>query len=316
MSTRTPASALFWRILASNGVIFVAGTTILALSPATVSSPVLAGELPVLTGGLALMVAANALLLRSSLAPLVRLNALVARVGALHSGDRLAVGGQGDLTDLVATLNALLDRVEAERGARTAHVLAAQESERSRIARELHDEIGQTLTVVLLALKPLADRAPADLSDDLAAVQEEVRASLVEVRRVARRLRPGVLEDLGLTSALTALAGDFSTGGLAVERRLEHVPDLGADAELVVYRVAQESLTNVARHSGARRAELALAVEDGAAVLTVADDGSGPPGREGAGISGMRERALLVGARLTVDARPGGGTRVRLAVPI
>lgn len=289
----------------------------LALSPATVSSPVLLAEVPVLLVGLAVMLFANALLLRRSLAPLDALTTLMQRVDLLRTGDRLADSGNSDLTHLIDTFNAMLDRLEAERSASSAHALAAQEGERQRIARELHDEIGQSLTVVLLALKRVVDRAPADLCEELHGVQETVRASLDEVRQVARRLRPGVLEDLGLHAALSALATDLSRmGGIPVTRAVEpDHPALGADVELVLYRIAQESLTNIARHARATRAELSLTTEDGRLVLRISDNGRGGAGEDGAGIRGMRERALLIGARLSVDSPPGEGTHVRLVIP-
>ncbi|MFB4277485.1 histidine kinase [Nonomuraea sp. MTCD27] len=314
---RPPAQALFRRLVLINGLVFAAGTIVLALSPATVSSPVLLTEVPVLVVGLVVMLAANALLLRRSLAPLDALTTLMQRVDLLRTGDRLTDSGNSDLTHLIDTFNAMLDRLEAERSASSAHALAAQEGERSRIARELHDEIGQSLTVVLLGLKRVVDRAPADLREELHGVQETVRASLDEVRQVARRLRPGVLEDLGLHSALSALATDVSRmSGIPVTRAVApDLPELGTDVELVLYRIAQESLTNIARHARATRAELSLAIEDGHLVLRVSDDGRGGAIQDGAGIRGMRERALLIGARLTVDSPPGAGTRVSLAIP-
>ncbi|TDD78949.1 sensor histidine kinase [Actinomadura darangshiensis] len=335
--SRTPASALYWRILGINGLIFAAGTTALAVGPVTVSSPILLRELPVLAVGLAVMMAANAFLLRAGLAPLAGLSALMTRMDSLRSRDRLPASGSGDLFHLVDQFNAMLDRLEADRSTSTAVVLDAQEAERRRIAQELHDEIGQSLTVVLLELKSVVNRAPEEVAEELRGVQEVVRSSLDEVRRVARRLRPGVLDDLGLTSALTALATDFSgAGGPRVTRRVQTgLEGLGADAELVIYRIAQEGLTNVWRHSGARNAELSLTQEkDGRVVLRVADDGSGPPaeigaggdpggvggrppskGMAGSGIHGMRERAMLIGARLTIGPSNGGGTEVRLVVP-
>ncbi|MEV0313287.1 sensor histidine kinase [Nonomuraea fuscirosea] len=314
---RPPAQALFRRLVLINGLVFAAGTLVLALSPATVSSPVLLAEVPVLLVGLAVMLFANALLLRRSLAPLDALTTLMQRVDLLRTGDRLADSGNSDLTHLIDTFNAMLDRLEAERSASSAHALAAQEGERQRIARELHDEIGQSLTVVLLALKRVVDRAPAELCEELHGVQETVRASLDEVRQVARRLRPGVLEDLGLHAALSALATDLSRmGGIPVTRAVEpDHPALGADVELVLYRIAQESLTNIARHARATRAELSLTTEDGRLVLRISDNGRGGAGEDGAGIRGMRERALLIGARLSVDSPPGEGTHVRLVIP-
>jgi len=310
--------SLYWRVVLINGVVLVAGTVALALSPATVSTRVLRSEAVVLAVGLAVILLTNALLLRRSLAPLDRLASKMATVDSPAPGQRLAQEGSGVVAELIASFNAMLGRLEAERSSSNAKALAAQESERQRIAQELHDEIGQSLTVVLLGLKRAVDRAPEDLRDELHAVQETVRSSLDEVRQVARRLRPGVLEDLGLLSALSAVAAEFSQlNSVPVGRRFDpDLPPLSDEVELVLYRIAQESLTNVARHADATRVELSLTAEDGAVTLHITDNGRGGVSREGAGIRGMRERALLIGARLTVAAAPGGGTEVRLVVPM
>ncbi|HWM04596.1 MAG TPA: histidine kinase [Actinophytocola sp.] len=316
---RTPAAALFWRLFLLNGLVFVAGAGVLVLSPATVSTPVSVREVSVLTVGLALMLAVNAMLLRASLRPLDGLTDLMGRVDLLRPGERLAVSGTGDVAHLIRTFNDMLDRLETERGASSAQALAAQEGERQRIAQELHDEIGQSLTAVLLGLKRSVDRAPDDLQDELRTVQEMIRTSLDEVRQVARRLRPGVLEDLGLLSAMSALASDFSkVSEVPVAQWLgQRLPGLSRDAELVLYRIAQESLTNIARHANASRVGLSLTGERDGVVLRITDDGRGLNGAgEGAGIRGMRERALLIGARLTLDPMPAGGTEVRLVVPV
>lgn len=321
--TGGPARALFRRIVLINGLVFTVGTLVLAFSPATVSSRVQLTEIPVLTIGLAVILTANALLLRRSLAPIDALAGVMARVDLLRPTGRLAERGNGDLTRLITAFNTMIDRLEAERTASSAHALAAQEGERQRIARELHDEIGQSLTAVLLTLKRTADRAPDELKEELRSVQETVRTSLDEVRQVARRLRPGVLEDLGLQSALSALVAEFtdSTGvevehGVEVESRANGpLPDLDGDIELVLYRIAQESLTNVARHAGASRVRLSLTTRAGAVCLVIRDDGGGGVAHEGAGIRGMRERALLIGADLTITSAPDRGTEVRLTVP-
>ena len=185
--------------------------------------------------------------------------------------------GAGPVRGVARSVNGLLDRLEATRRAGNAQALAAQEAERHRIAQELHDEVGQRLTVVLLGLKQVETRAPADLAEELALVRESARAGLDDVRRVARRLRPGVLEDLGLKSALAALATDFSTNSTAAVRRsfAPGLPALSAEAELVVYRVAQEALTNAARHAEASSVELSLGRQGEAVVLEVRDDGRG-----------------------------------------
>jgi two-component system, NarL family, sensor histidine kinase UhpB len=318
VTTVSPTRSLFRRIVLINGLVFTVGTLVLALSPATVSSRVRLTEIPVLTVGLAVILTANALLLRRSLAPIDALTRVMGRVDLLRPTDRLAERGNGDLTRLIGTFNAMIDRLEAERTASSGHALAAQEGERQRIARELHDEIGQSLTAVLLALKRVADRAPDDLREELHAVQETVRGSLDEVRQVARRLRPGVLEDLGLQSALSALVTEFSenTGVPVMRNSKGGLPELDGDIELVLYRIAQEGLTNVARHAGASTVQLSLTTTPGSVTLSINDDGRGGVVHEGAGIRGMRERALLIGADLTITSTPGRGTEVRLTVPV
>lgn len=315
---RTVTTALYWRLFGLNALIFLAGGAVLVFSPATVSTPVSVTEVSVLTVGLVLMLAINALLLRTGLRPLNGLTALMQRVDLLQPGERLTVRGNGDVAHLIDTFNAMLDRLETERGESNAHALAAQEGERQRIAQELHDEIGQSLTAVLLGLKRAVDRAPDELRAELCDVQETIRASLDEVRHVARRLRPGVLDDLGLFSAMNALATDFADAShTPVTRRFDHrLPALSSATELVLYRIAQESLTNIARHAGASEVELFLARERDHVLLCITDDGHGLNGAsEGAGIRGMRERALLIGAHLALDSPTAGGTQVRLVVP-
>lgn len=314
----TPTGALFRRLIAINGAVFTAGTLVLAVSPATVSPLVRLTELPVLIIGLAVILITNALLLRASLAPLDALATLMRRVDSSHRSDRLDPGGHGDFTDLVASFNAMLDRLEADRAAASAYALTAQEGERQRIARELHDEIGQSLTVALLSLKRAADRAPEDLRDELHGAQETVRSSLDDVRDIARRLRPDVLDDLGLQSALTALCSEFSQASrIPVTRTVERqLPRLGSDVELVCYRIAQEGFTNIARHASASHVELALGIHAGVLRLRIADDGTGTVDETGSGIRGMRERALLVGGTLTVSSVPGSGTDVVLTIPV
>ncbi len=318
-TVRTPATALFWRLFGFNALIFVVGAAVLVVSPATVSTPISLTEVAVLSIGSALMLVANGVLLRRTLRPLDGLTSLMGRVDLLRPGQRLSVSGDTDVAHLIRTFNEMLDRLEHERGESSGHALAAQEAERQRIARELHDEIGQSLTAVLLGLKRTIDRAPAELKDELHSVQETVRGSLDEVRMVARRLRPGVLEDLGLPSALNALAADFTAAsGIPVTPRLPpDLPALSGDAELVMYRIAQEGLTNIARHAGAATVDLTVRHQGRSVMMTLTDDGLGIGGfPEGAGIRGMRERALLIGADLSIRSPPAGGTILRLDVPV
>ncbi|MFD9512072.1 HAMP domain-containing sensor histidine kinase [Streptomyces mirabilis] len=317
--------SLFRRIFLLNAAGLTVATALL-LGPVTVSTPILPGEVLVVVAGLAVLLVVNALVLRIGLAPLQRLGRAMATADLLHPGARAPVTGPAEVAGLITTYNTMLDRLETERATSSARALSAQEGERRRISQELHDEVGQTLTAVLLQLKRVADQVPGELREEVRQAQEATRGSLDEIRRIARRLRPGVLEELGLHSALRSLAAEFTTHGLSVRHHLDgDLPPLTEETELVVYRVAQEGLTNTARHAGADRAELRLrrvvGVDggddgDGDGVeLLVRDNGKGPGRlREGAGISGMRERALLIGAALSVGAGPGAGTDVRLRI--
>lgn len=309
--------SLFWRVFIVNAAVFAVATLVLALSPATVSWPIVAREGIVLAGGLAALLVANVFLLRIALGPLERLTRLMRSIDLLKPVGRVPADGGGEVGEVIRTFNDMLDRLESERRASSARVLAGQEEERRRIARELHDEIGQSLTAVLLSLKRVAAQSPADVAAELEEVQETARTSLEEIRRIARALRPGVLDDLGLVSALTALTTSFSeASGIAVERRFHGpFPELPRDAELALYRIAQESLTNVARHADATSVVLTLVRRDGAIVLEIADDGRGAGADEGGGIRGMRERALAVGGALGVESN-GHGVRVTLEVPV
>ncbi len=316
---RTHTVPLYWKVCLINGGVFLAGTLVLLLSPARVSERAVVSEAIVLTVGLAVMLVTNALLLRSVLRPVDRVVRQMGTVDLLEPGQRLATGATGPGGRLVASFNAMLDRLEAERSGSDARALAAEEDERHRIAQELHDQVGQQLTVVLLGLKQVEKQAPASLVPELELVRESVRAGLDDVRRVARELRPGVLDDLGLHSALAALATGFTTHGGAVVRRsiAPGLPSLTPATELVVYRVAQEALTNAARHAGARQVELTLRRVGDRVVLGVEDDGCGMPvGASGAGLRGMRDRARSVGGELEVVGTPGRGTVVRLSVPV
>ncbi|GAB2330744.1 sensor histidine kinase [Streptomyces griseoincarnatus] len=315
--------SLYWRIFGLNAVVLGSATALLLWAPVTVSVPVLLTEAVILVGGLVVMLVANAALLRIGLAPLDRVTRLMTTVDLLRPGQRLPVRGGGEVAELVSAFNAMLERLEGERASSSARAILAQEGERRRIAQELHDEVGQSMTAVLLALKRASDEASEPLREELLQAQEITRGSLDEVRRLVRRLRPGVLDDLGLVSAVTSLTTEFSTHtGLLVARRFDpDLPALDRETELVIYRVAQEGLTNAARHAEARRVEVALRAAGDAVVLEVADDGRGiGAAREGAGLRGMRERALLI--RATLDVRSpdevsaaGTGTRIRLTVP-
>lgn len=316
---------ILWRVFVTNALVLatMGVITILRLSPRSLSTPLgVVRELPVLTGALAVMLLVNLLLIRRTVAPLEQLRALMRQVDLLRPGQRITLDrrSRSEATELAEGFNDMLQRLETEREESTRRALAAQESERLRVAQELHDEIGQGLTAVLLQLGRTRKHAPAEIVEDLDQTQDTIRANLEEVRRIAHALRPEALDELGLVSALAGLTerlADSTT--LRVTRTLERdLPPLGYEQELVIYRVAQEALTNVVRHSLAGHAAISLTAEANRVRLCVADDGLGiasdlaPDG----GILGMYERALLVDGDLAVEQRPGGGTQVQLDVPV
>ena len=312
---------LLYRVAGLNAMLLVAAVivTLLVLSPRKLSS-VAVDEATVLVLSLGLVVLANLLVLRRVVGPIAELTALARRVDLTRPGMRMPDAGHGsEAGELGLTFNQMLDRLEAERREATGRVLAGQEAERLRIAQELHDQIGQELTAVLLGLARVhASIEPAGrgLVEE---VQDAVRASLEDVRRIALELRPEALDELGLVSALAVLGERLAQrAGLTVEQDIDpSLPDLDPDVELVVYRVAQEALTNVARHARVDRARLRVSAEGESLTMEVSDDGRGLPadGQPGTGIRGMQERAGLIGGRLEVGGADGkSGCRVRLRV--
>jgi two-component system, NarL family, sensor histidine kinase UhpB len=318
---RWPASLpLLWRVFGTNAMGLTLAAAALVFAPVTVSVPVALSELVILLAGFAALLVLNLLMLRPALRPLDELAQTMRRHDPLRPGERVAVDGEPDIAALAAAFNDMLDRLESERRESARQALRVQEGERRRIARELHDQVGQTLTGVMLQVEGIAASVPEVRPEQLDELRETARRGIEDVRRIASRLRPEALEDLGLHSALSSLATRVADRGrLRVERRLERIPSLGEEEELVIYRVAQEALTNVARHAEARRVELSLERRDDRLVLTVSDDGRGiRPGELSSshGIRGMRERAMLVGGQIGIHGAPGRGTQVRLSIPV
>jgi two-component system sensor histidine kinase UhpB len=300
------------RVFAINAAVLTAATLALVVSPLTVSFPVALTELLALAGALVALLVVNLVLLRRAFAPLERLSRFMRDVDPLQPGARApVVETDPEIAELTIAFNDMVERLESERRDSALRALAAQEGERRRIARELHDEVGQALTAAMLRL----DRT------DVHEAKEGLRAALAEVRDIAGRLRPEALDDLGLRNALRALVAS-----VARDARLDVTPEIDPDLpsltpeqELVVYRVAQEALTNAVRHADADALRVSLRQGNGAVVLRIEDDGRGfDPAlvSTASGIRGMRERALLVRARLEVDSAPGQGTAVILRTPL
>ena len=312
--------SILWRVFTVNVLVFGTAVFILIVSPATIHYHIRLTELAVLIVGLVVTLAVDLVLLALVMSPLRKLATLMGAIDPMHPGQRAVVVGwaSSEAIAVADAFNTMLDRIETERRESGRRALAAQESERLRIAHELHDEVGQTLTAVAL----LAEREAGASSSQAPALQEiaeTIHHSLEDVRRIARELRPEALDDLGLINALISLCLRMERqGAVQVLRELEgSLPPLSAEVELVIYRVAQEALTNAFRHARASQVHVALRGEHDGAVLTVVDDGCGLPApmpAQTTGLAGMRERAILIGAELEIDSPPGDGVEVRLTI--
>jgi two-component system, NarL family, sensor histidine kinase UhpB len=263
--------------------------------------------------------------LRRRWAPLETLIEEMEKVDLSRPGPVLppSIDGIGE-TEEVARLELaflrMMQRLEAERRRAGSAALRAQEEERARVARDLHDEVNQSLTGLLLRLEAARETAPPELEGELAETKALANQAMTELLSLARQLRPTALDDLGLAAAVAGQVERLDRGEIEAKFDVEgDFSDLGDDAQLVVYRVAQEALSNAARHSGAGSVAVSLRRrEDGGVGLEVADDGRGFAFAEsegGLGIAGMRERALLAGGELTIESRPDHGTTVRLTIP-
>jgi two-component system sensor histidine kinase UhpB len=312
---------LFWRVLALNAALVTTMAVAIAIVLPAPFAHIAPDDAIILAVTLLVTLLANTLLLRGALAPLTRLPTLLRRVDPLQSGERLQVpSAPSEAAELAQAYNQMLDQLETERLQSTRRALSAQEGERLRVAQELHDEVGQALTAILLGLSRVSRDAPPELKTPLKQMLETTRSSIDDVRRIAQRLRPEPLEHLGLTGALLSLSRRL---GEPSEIHIDcHLPtDLAPQSperQLVIYRVAQEATTNAIRHAHPTTVDIALRADNRGLTLTVRDDGrgmrTGP--REGGGIRGMRERASLVGGALHLKSAPSAGTEVRLEIPL
>lgn len=238
-------------------------------------------------------------------------------------GSRLFVTGMHTVTVrsyLRERLRQQLLEKEAQRSRLMQALLRAQEEERLRISRDLHDQIGQPLSALLLSVDRLLEEG-AD-RDGLLALKALTGETLADVRRISQALRPAQLDELGLAAALQRSARDAAQrSGLEVGVVVQLPQRLPATTETVLYRVAQEALTNVLRHAKARQASVVVTHSRGAVRLVVEDDGAGfdplaLAGETTVGIAGMRERLELLGGEFSLESTPGRGCRVHARVPL
>ena len=273
----------------------------------------------VLSLSVAAMVGINFLLLQRRFEPLERLVEQMenADLNSSESEDLPPLEGSQEVRRLDRTFRAMLARLESERRRSATAALTAQERERSRIALDLHDEVNQALTGLLLRLETLRRKAPAELEEELEETSAVAAAAMEELLALARQLRPTSLDDLGLAAALgslseeigrrTGIATDFQCNG-----DFSPVPD---EVQLVAYRVAQEALSNAIQHAQPKHLQVRLQRLGEGLELRVMDDGAGfepTSSSAGLGLAGMRERAMLVGGAVKIESRPRVGTKVRL----
>ncbi len=318
--------SLVTQILGINAALILA-TALAGIAIGRVTSPAHSSDLPqaaVIVVGVFAAVLVNGVVLRRRFRSLERLIDLMEDVDLSRPGLRADVttADASDVARLCHAFNRMLERVEAERARTGSAVLAAQEQERSRLARDLHDECNQALTGILLRLEASSHRADPGLRDELQTIKGLTGRAMDELLHLARELRPSALDDHGLRVALQTQAERLAaTSGLKATLTVSAdasaaLASLGEHEQIVVYRVVQEALSNVIRHANATSVAIAAEVDDlDRVVVTVRDDGAGlePTRREGLGIVGMRERARLAGGRVTVaPARDGQGTVVAL----
>jgi two-component system sensor histidine kinase UhpB len=273
-----------------------------------------------------LLLGINMILLRRRFSPLESLIARLEEIDPAQPTTQFVVPRTTveEVERLAITFRRLLRRIEEERRRSGRLVLRAQEEERRRLARDLHDEVNQALTAILLRLQALSEEAPPELADEIAELKTLVNQAMEELLRLARTLRPASLDDMGLIAAIEGQIARFSeqTGIQAVVHHEGAPESITEDQQTVIYRVVQEALSNTAQHSGATFVAFELRIFPSHGVeLRVRDNGvgfdagAGSPSDEGIGLSGMAERARLVGGELTVTSSPGSGTRVRLYIP-
>jgi two-component system, NarL family, sensor histidine kinase UhpB len=300
-------------------VMLTIGGTLLAAELSRTHRP---WELLLVAMAIALSLAVNLLMLQRRFRPL---EAVIDQIETIDPSDPSRFEPRpspvAEIDRLSRAFKRLLSRIEEERREAGQLVVRAQEQERRRLARDLHDEVNQALTAILLRLEALAQDLPPTEAETVAELKRLVDRAMEELLSLGRQLRPSALDDHGLLPALTAQVKRFArhTGVEASVVTDGKWEGLDEDKQATIYRVGQEALSNVIQHANASRVEVRLAAQNGGAALIVEDDGEGfdASGTDhgGLGLGGMTERARLVGGELDIRSSPGTGTTVRLTIP-
>lgn len=327
---------IFYKVLVANSAIVVLGAVLgtwLTVEHGRFEPNRSSGELVALFAvvGIALTLLVNFIVLKAAFLPLASLERAMEAVrrGNVTARATHVAFGDPHVDQLIDTMNSMLDGLEEHREQvrrLSRKVLTAQEEERQRIARELHDETAQSLTSLLIGLRMIEKAVnPEDLTNRIAELRAQTGRTLSEVRKMAVDLRPSTLDNLGLAAALQWYTDDFARRTpTTVSCRcfgLDHrLPD---DIEVVVYRIVQEALTNVAKHADATHVDVSVGRDRGVVVASIADNGTGfdvdamMSSRErGLGLFGMQERVSLVGGSLRITSAVRQGTRVAIDIPL
>nr|BBH91303.1 hypothetical protein KTC_60540 [Thermosporothrix sp. COM3] len=323
---------VLYKVLIANSLIIFVGATVgtwLATQLHTSYGPTIL--VIFVAAGWSVSVLLNFVLLQIAFRPLIHLNRVMGRVQSGERTLRAPITGSDPLADqLASTFNTMLKAIDDADRQRATQIINAMEEERKRIARELHDETSQVLTSLLISLAVLEESITTDEARErIAETRMLAHRTLRAIRNLSIDLRPSALDDLGLLPALRwyikeyqkkfPITVDFQAVGF--KQRLT------ANMETVLYRIVQESLTNVARHANAKHVSIELKEEENTIYACISDDGRGfspeqlqkvpGPGQErGWGLVGMHERANLLGGTLTIDSKPGAGTTIHVRIPL
>ena len=324
---------VFYKVLLANSfIIFVGatgGTWLASRLNSTTYAPI--SLIVFVTIGWLVSVVLNFVVLQIAFRPLMDLGRVMKRV---QSGERTLraslTGVDPEADQLASTFNTMLEAIDETNRARASQIIKAQEQERKRIARELHDETSQVLTSLLISLAVLEESITTqEARDRITETRQLAHQTLRAIRNLSIDLRPSALDDLGLLPALrwyvkeyqqkTNIEVEFHTAGFKDRQRLS--PEM----ETALYRIVQESLTNVAKHAQAHKVTIMLQEEDAAVNATITDDGRGFDVEEveqtgdqdrGLGLVGMQERALLLDGTATIESSPAHGTIVSIHIPL
>jgi two-component system, NarL family, sensor histidine kinase UhpB len=313
--------SLLAHVLAVN-LLLIAGTVLVATVAVDehVTNVTRGREALVLGLAIVATLLGNWLLLRRRFEPLDQLISSMEQIDLGKPDDGLAAPREADSAEvrrLDAAFHRMISRLESERREAGRAAIQAQERERRRIAQDLHDEVNQALTAVSLRLQASIEESPPELRRELTETKRLSSQAMEELLTLARQLRPAVLDDHGLVPALSSQVRDFAdqAGLRATFNTRGTLPVLSPEQQLVIYRVTQESLSNIAQHAEAQTVEVELSFI-GRTMLRISDDGCGfvAARNGGLGLSGMRERALLVGGQLSISSGDGQGTLVELTI--